>query len=50
MDDFVGQGGTLANIIFVYYVAFAEWPSQRGGAAGVPPGFGPGPGAGSTPS
>lgn len=35
----------LANLIFVYYVAFAEWPSQRGSAGGTPPGFGPGPGA-----
>lgn len=39
----------LANIIFVYYVAFAEWPSQRGSAGGTPPGFGPGTGAGTGP-
>jgi hypothetical protein len=43
----------LANIIFVYYVAFAEWPAQRGsaGTGGPPPGFGPpaGPGPGPTP-
>ena len=38
----------LANIIFIYYVAFAEWPSQRGSAGGMPPGFGPG--TGSTPT
>ena len=31
----------LANIIFVYYVAFAEWPSRRGSTGGAPPGFGP---------
>ena len=30
----------LANIIFIYYLAFSEWPSQRG--AGGTPGFGPG--------
>jgi hypothetical protein len=51
----------LANIIFVYYVAFAEWPAQRGTAGGMPPGFGsgtgsppagsgPGTGAGPTPN
>lgn len=46
----------LANIVFVYYVAFAEWPAQRGSAGGMPPGFGPGatpgpsPGAGSGPT
>ena len=28
----------LVNIIFVYYVAFTDWPSQRS----APPGFGPG--------
>ena len=35
----------LANIIFVYYVAFGDWPTQRS----VPPGFGPGMGPGPTP-
>lgn len=30
----------LVNIIFVYYVAFTDWPAQRG-SAGTPPGFGP---------
>ena len=42
----------LANIVFVYYVAFAEWPSQRGSTGGTPPGFGPtvGPGPGPTPT
>ncbi len=39
----------LANIIFVYYVAFAEWPAQqRGSTGGTPPGFGPGAGPGPT--
>ena len=28
----------LVNIIFVYYVAFAEWPFQRGSTGGMPPG------------
>ena len=37
----------LANIIFVYYLAFADWPSQRG-STGTPPGFGPS--TGPTPS
>lgn len=37
----------LANIIFVYYVAFTDWPSQRG-SIGAPPGFGPTPGPGPT--
>jgi len=43
----------LANIIFVYYVAFAEWPAHRGstgGTGGMPPGFGPTTGPGPTPS
>jgi len=43
----------LANIIFIYYVAFAEWPSQRGstGTGGTPPpGFGPSTGPGPTPT
>ena len=40
----------LANVIFIYYVAFADWPSQAGGARGAPPGFGPGAGAGPPPS
>ncbi|HVS76761.1 MAG TPA: hypothetical protein VHE11_07490 [Steroidobacteraceae bacterium] len=40
----------LANIIFVYYVAFAEWPSQRGGTGSAPPGFGPGAGTGPGPT
>lgn len=31
----------LANIFFVYYVAFTDWPSQRGSTGGPPPGFGP---------
>jgi hypothetical protein len=39
----------LANIIFVYYVAFAEWPSRRGSAGG-PAGFGPGTGSGPGPT
>ena len=40
----------LANIIVVYYVAFAEWPGQRGstGTGGAPPGFGPPAGPGPT--
>ena len=32
----------LVNIIFVYYVAFAEWPSQRGNTGGTLPGGTPG--------
>jgi hypothetical protein len=45
----------LANIIFVYYVAFADWPAHRGstggtGGTGTPPSFGPGTGTGPTPS
>lgn len=40
----------LANIIFVYYVAFGEWPAQRGSPGGMPPGFGPSTGPGSTPT
>ena len=43
----------LANIIFVYYVAFAEWPAHRGSAGGAPPALGgptaAGPGAGPGP-
>ena len=39
----------LVNIIFVYYVAFAEWPSQRGNTGGTPPGYGSGTGAGTAP-
>lgn len=35
----------IADIIFVYWLAFSDWPSQRGGAgpggAGLGPGFGP---------
>lgn len=27
----------LINIIFVYYVAFAEWPSRRGTGTGTGP-------------
>ena len=30
----------IANIIFVYYVAFGEWPIHRGSMGGMPPGFG----------
>jgi hypothetical protein len=26
----------LANIVFIYYIAFGEWPSQRGGPAATP--------------
>jgi hypothetical protein len=40
----------LANIIFVYYLAFAEWPAHRGSPGGTPPGFGPTPGPTSGPS
>jgi hypothetical protein len=42
----------LANIVFIYYLAFADWPGRRDGTAGAPPGFGPstGPGPGSTPT
>jgi len=40
----------LVNILFVYYVAFTEWPAQRGSTGGTPPGFGPTPtGPGPTP-
>lgn len=38
----------IANIIFVYYVAFTEWPAHRGSTGGTPPGFGPTTGAGPT--
>ena len=40
----------LANIIFIYYVAFADWPSRRGSTGGTPPGFGPSTGPGPTPT
>ena len=42
----------LANIIFVYYVAFAAWPAQPGSTGSSPPGFGPtiGPGPGPGPT
>ena len=40
----------IVNIIFVYYVAFTDWPSQRGSSGGTPPGFGPSTGPGSAPS
>ena len=43
----------LANLIFIYYLAFTDWPAGRGGAGpgfgsgtgAVPPGPGPGPSA-----
>ena len=35
----------IANIIFVYYVAFGDWPIQRGSMGGMPPGLPPGLGA-----
>ena len=39
----------LVNLIFIYFIAFSEWPSQRGragtGGPGAGTGFGPGPGA-----
>ncbi len=38
----------LANIIFVYYVAFGDWPAQRGSTGGTPPSFGPTTGPGPT--
>ena len=40
----------LANIIFVYYLAFAEWPSQRGSSGGIPPGYAPSAGTGPGPT
>ncbi len=46
----------LANIIFPYYVAFADWPARRsgldgtGGTGGAPPGFGPTPGPAAGPT
>lgn len=40
----------IANLIFVYYLAFSEWPAQRGGigpgGTSAGSGFGSGPGAG----
>ncbi len=32
----------LANLIFIYYLAFGDWPAVRGGTGAVPPGPGPG--------
>ena len=40
----------LANIISVYYLAFAEWPSQRGSTGGMPPGHGSSAGTGPGPT
>ena len=40
----------LVNVIFVYYVAFAEWPSQRGSTGGMPPGYGSSAGTGPGPT
>jgi hypothetical protein len=34
----------------VYYLAFAEWPSQRGSSGGIPPGYAPGAGTGPGPT
>lgn len=36
----------LANVIFVYWLAFSAWPGQRGGAGPGATGFPPGPGTG----
>ena len=38
----------LVNLIFVYFIAFSQWPAQRGGP-GVGPSFGPPPGPGPGP-
>ncbi len=32
----------LANLIFLYWLAFAQWPIQRGGSGFIPPTAGPG--------
>ena len=38
----------LANLIFVYWLAFSQWPAARGGPGAMGAGFPPGAGSGPT--